>query len=135
MTDTGGIAQDVLRSFIDRIERLEEEKKDLAADISDIYSEAKSSGFDPKILKKIVAMRQKDENDRMEEEAITDLYAHAIDMRRGTEPTPMEQFINEQKIEQSLTAWPGLVAAAKALNEAFGPEGAAAAARMVAKQN
>ncbi len=83
MSDVGGIAQDVLRSFVERIERLEEEKKNMADDIKDVYSEAKSSGFDAKILRKIIAMRKLEESDRQEQEALIDLYAHALGMIRG----------------------------------------------------
>jgi len=83
MNDVGGIAQDVLRSFVERIERLEEEKKNLADDIKDVYSEAKSSGFDAKILRKIIAMRKLEDSDRQEQEALIDLYAHALGMLRG----------------------------------------------------
>jgi len=83
MTEVGGIAQDVLRSFVERIERLEEEKKNLADDIKDVYSEAKSSGFDVKILRQIVRMRKMEDHERQEREALIDLYAHALGMIRG----------------------------------------------------
>ena len=83
MTDTGGIAQDVLRSFVERIERLEEEKKNLADDIKEVYAEAKGNGFDVKILRKIIAMRKMEDHDRQEQEALIDLYAHALGMTRG----------------------------------------------------
>ena len=83
MTDVGGIAQDVLRSFVERIERLEEEKKNYADDIKDVYSEAKSSGFDAKVLRQIVRMRKMEDHDRQEQEALVDLYAHALGMLRG----------------------------------------------------
>lgn len=80
MTDAHGVARDQLRAFIERIERLEEEKKTIADDIKDVYGEAKGMGFDSKILKKVVALRQKDEQERMEEEAILDTYLHALGM-------------------------------------------------------
>jgi len=70
-------------SFVERIERLEEEKKNLADDIKDVYFEAKSSGFDAKILHKIIAMRKLEDSDWQEHEALIDLYAHALGMLRG----------------------------------------------------
>ncbi|MCP5381928.1 MAG: DUF2312 domain-containing protein [Kordiimonadaceae bacterium] len=83
MVEAGGIAADALRSFIERVERLEEEKKALADDIKDIYAEAKSTGFDVKIMRQIVRLRKMDENDRQEQEALLDLYTHALGMIRG----------------------------------------------------
>ncbi len=74
----GGIAADALRQFIDRIERLEEEKKALAADIKDLYAQCKSQGFDTKIIRKIVALRKRDRQEREEEQQILDLYLAAI---------------------------------------------------------
>ena len=73
-----GIAADQLRSFIERVERLEEEKKGLADDIRDVYAEAKGNGYDPKVMRRIVRERKKDPSKRQEEEAIFDLYAHAL---------------------------------------------------------
>jgi len=69
-----------LRAFIERIERLDEEKKALADDIKDVYGEAKANGFDNKILRKIVALRKKDHAERKEEEAIMELYLEALGM-------------------------------------------------------
>lgn len=69
-----------LRSFIERVERLEEEKKALAEDIKEVYAEAKGHGFDVKILRKIVALRKKDPDDRAEEEALLDTYMSALGM-------------------------------------------------------
>ncbi len=73
-------AQGQLRSLIERIERLEEEKKAIAADIKEIYGEAKSNGFDTKIMRKVVSLRKKDSAERQEEEAILDLYLSALGM-------------------------------------------------------
>jgi uncharacterized protein (UPF0335 family) len=67
-----------LKSFIERIERMEEEKKALAEDIRDIYAEAKGNGYDAKIMRKIVAMRKQDATKRREEEEITELYLAAL---------------------------------------------------------
>ncbi len=80
MTDAHGIARDQLRAFIERIERLEEEKKTISDDIKDVYGEAKGMGFIPAMIKKVVALRKKDEQQRMEEEAILDTYLSALGM-------------------------------------------------------
>ena len=80
MVDTTGIAADRLKSFIDRIERLEEEKKAIADDISEIYSEAKGAGFDVKVIRVIVKLRKMDASDRREQDEITGLYLRALDM-------------------------------------------------------
>ncbi len=76
----GGFAPDRLRSFIERIERLEQEKQDLAADIREVYSEAKGVGFDPKIMRQVVRLRKLDDNDRRELEMVLDTYMHALGM-------------------------------------------------------
>ncbi len=76
-----GFAKDQLKSFIDRIERLEEERNALTADIREVYSEAKGTGFDTKIMRQIVRMRKLDKADFQEQEAILDLYLTALDMR------------------------------------------------------
>lgn len=75
-----GIARDQLRAFIERIERLEEEKKAIADDIKEVYSEAKGSGFDTKVMRQIVRLRKQDRNERLEMEAILDLYMQALGM-------------------------------------------------------
>ena len=80
MTEASFIARDQLRAFIERIERLEEEKKTIADDIKDVYSEAKSTGFDPKILKQVIAIRKQDSDERAEHDAILDTYLIALGM-------------------------------------------------------
>ena len=80
MSDVHGVARDHLRAFVERIERLEEEKKTIADDIKDVYAEAKANGFDTKALRKIVAIRKQDQNERLEQEAILDTYLHALGM-------------------------------------------------------
>lgn len=75
-----GIARDQLRAFVERIERLDEEAKCLNDDRKDVYGEAKSMGFDVKILKKVIAIRRKDHDQRMEEEALLDTYLQALGM-------------------------------------------------------
>ncbi len=69
-----------IRSIVERIERLEEEKKTIAADIKEVYAEAKGNGFDIKILRKVISLRKKDAGDRQEEEAMIDLYLAALGM-------------------------------------------------------
>jgi len=76
----GGTTADQLRSIIERIENLEEEKANLTADIREIYSEAKGNGFDVKALRAIVRMRKKDDHERLEEEAVLATYMHALGM-------------------------------------------------------
>jgi len=80
MADVGGIASERLRTIIERIERLEEEKAALAEDIREIFSEAKAAGFDVKILRQVIRLRKLDSSDRQEQEAILDLYKRALDM-------------------------------------------------------
>ncbi len=78
MTDGGSIAAKRLRAFIERIERLEEEKAALAADIREVYAEAKGDGFDAKTMRQIVKLRKLDSADRAEQEALLDLYKAAL---------------------------------------------------------
>ena len=80
MVDIGGIAGDTLRSYIERIERLEAEKTALTADIREIFSEAKGNGFDPKIMRQIVRLRRMDREDRLEQEELLAIYQHAMGM-------------------------------------------------------
>ncbi len=72
------IQGDELKSIVARIERLEEEKKSIAEDIKEVYAEAKANGYDAKVLRKVVALRARDLNERKEEEAILDLYLQAV---------------------------------------------------------
>ena len=76
----GGIAAEALQQYVDRIEKLEEENKALAEDIKQVYSEAKSTGFDTKILRKIITLRKVEEHERKEQEELLDLYKRAIGM-------------------------------------------------------
>lgn len=77
---TGGIAADRLRSIIERAERLEEERKALAGDIKDIFSEAKSAGFDVKTIKQIIRLRKMEPAEREEQENLFDIYRRALGM-------------------------------------------------------
>jgi len=78
--ETGGIAADRLRSIVDRIERLEEERKALASDIKDIYAEAKSAGFDVKVLRQLIRMRKQEAAEIDEQQTLLDLYRRALGM-------------------------------------------------------
>ena len=82
MNDVGhnSVSKDQLRSIIERIEQREEEKKVVADDIKDIYSEAKGNGYDVKALRTIVRMRKQDANERQEQETILETYMHALGM-------------------------------------------------------
>lgn len=88
MDSTTAVAQGQLRSIIERVERLEEEKKTIADDIKEVYAEAKANGFDAKTLRKVVTLRKKDRAEREEEEAMLDLYLNALGMiAAGTSET------------------------------------------------
>jgi uncharacterized protein (UPF0335 family) len=73
-------AKDQLKAIVERIERLEEEKKAIADDIKDVYAEAKGNGYDVKALRKIIRLRKQDKDERAEEEAILETYMHALGM-------------------------------------------------------
>ena len=77
---TGGIAADRLRSLVERIERLEEERKALGSDIKDIYAEAKSAGFDTKVLRQLIRIRKQEPADVEEQETLLDVYRRALGM-------------------------------------------------------
>ncbi len=77
----GGVAAERLRSFIERVERLEEEKKALASDIKDVYAEAKGEGYETKVLRQVVRLRKMDRADRQEQEALLELYLSALGER------------------------------------------------------
>jgi uncharacterized protein (UPF0335 family) len=74
-------AKDMLKSFINRVERLNEERDALSADIREVFAEAKGSGFDTKIMRQVIRMRKLDKADFQEQEAMLDLYLTAMDMR------------------------------------------------------
>jgi uncharacterized protein (UPF0335 family) len=80
MAEGGQVAQDRLKSFIERIERLEEEKAALMADIKEVYAEAKGTGFDVKTMRKVISLRKMEENDRQEAEFLLDTYLAALGM-------------------------------------------------------
>ena len=80
MSDSPGVARDQLRSIVERVERLEEEKKAIADDIKEVYAEAKANGFDTKTLRTVVRLRKQEAAERQEQEAMLDLYMHALGM-------------------------------------------------------
>jgi uncharacterized protein (UPF0335 family) len=80
MDNKTSFAKGQLKSLVERIERLEEEKKALAGDIKEVYGEAKAHGSDTKILRKVISLRKRDRQERAEEEAMLDLYLSALGM-------------------------------------------------------
>ena len=80
MPDVGGIAGAQLKSFIDRIERLEDEKRVLGEDVKEVYAEAKGRGFEPKIMRQIIKIRRMDKEEHDEQETLLDLYKRALSM-------------------------------------------------------
>ena len=87
MADFGGIAGEQLKSLIERIERLEDEKRALGEDIKEVYAEAKGTGFDPKIMRQIIKIRKMDQEELDEEESLLDVYKYAL----GMSPEPSAQ--------------------------------------------
>lgn len=85
MSTKTGFAQGQLKSIVERIERLEEEKKTIAGDIKEVYAEAKGHGFDTKIIRKVISLRKKDVAERQEEEQVLDLYLQALGMLPETQ--------------------------------------------------
>jgi uncharacterized protein (UPF0335 family) len=75
-----GVAAEELKQFVERIERLEEEKAGIASDVKDVFAELKGRGFDPKAIRSILRIRKKDHAERQEEEAILELYMQALGM-------------------------------------------------------
>ena len=80
MSDVGGITAEQLKAYMERIERLEDEKAAMAADIKEVFAEAKANGFDVKIMRQVLKLRKMDSNDRAEQEALLDLYMSALGM-------------------------------------------------------
>ncbi len=80
MPDVGGVAGAQLKSLIERIERLEEEKRALGEDIKEVYAEAKGTGFEPKIMRQIIKIRKMDQDEHDEQESLLDVYKRALGM-------------------------------------------------------
>lgn len=74
------VAKDQLAAFIERIEKLEQEKFDISEDIKDVFSEAKGNGFDTKVMRKVIQLRKQDQGERQQQEAILELYLQAMGM-------------------------------------------------------
>lgn len=83
MANSGGIAGDQLRSLIERIERLEEERQATAEDVREVYAEARAAGFDIKVMRQLVRLRLLDSAEREEQEALLDIYRHAVGMAQS----------------------------------------------------
>jgi uncharacterized protein (UPF0335 family) len=80
MAAAAGIARDQLRSIVERIEKLDEERKAIADDIKEVYAEAKANGFDTKTLRQVIRLRKQDSAERQEQETLLDLYMQALGM-------------------------------------------------------
>lgn len=98
------MSNEQLKSYVDRIERLEEEKSGIAQDIRELYQEAKSSGLDPKIIKKVISLRKKSETDRNQEQAMVDLYMKELGMLADT---PLGKAAIDAKLKED-QAWKAL---------------------------
>ena len=79
-SSTGGIAAAKLKSFVERIERLETEKAELSADVREVYAEAKGNGFDTKIMRQVIKLRKMEPADRNEQDELLDLYRKALEL-------------------------------------------------------
>ena len=94
MVQVGGIAGERLRSLIERIERLLEERAAINSDIREVYAEGKAAGFDVKIMRQLIRLRQMEEADRDEQETLLELYRRAIGMALEPDPGPPDQVPN-----------------------------------------
>ena len=94
MPDVGGIVGERLKSFIERIERLEEEKRTLAEDIKEVYAEAKGTGFDTKIMRQLIRIRKRDQDELDEEETLLDVYKRALGMLPDAARKPKRRLRN-----------------------------------------
>ena len=84
MTNVGGIAGEVLKSFVERIERLDEERRAIAVDIKEVFAEAKGGGFDTKIMRQVIRLRRMDKDDLDEQESLLEIYKAALGMLSDT---------------------------------------------------
>jgi uncharacterized protein (UPF0335 family) len=129
---TESVAQDQLRAFVERIERMEEEKKAISDDIKEIYAEAKGNGFDTKVLRQVIRIRKQDRAERLEFEAILELYLAALGMSSG--PTEDEQ----AEHDEAETAPPAKVRrgrGGKAMTEALAERAASSPSVRTAVEN
>tara|TARA_A100000171_G_C2133703_1_gene148486 strand:+ start:360 stop:659 length:300 start_codon:yes stop_codon:yes gene_type:complete len=88
MTNFAGVSGGHLKQFIERIERLEEDKIAVTADIKEVYAELKSQGFDPKIIRKVISLRKMDQDERAEHEELLSVYLNALDMASKPQFSP-----------------------------------------------
>lgn len=91
MTNFGGVSGEYLRQYIERIERLEEEKRNIADDIKEVYAEAKGNGYDPKIMRQVVRIRKMDTSELEEQESLLDIYKQALGMLPGSAEEAQEE--------------------------------------------
>jgi uncharacterized protein (UPF0335 family) len=110
MADVGGVAGDRLKSFIERIERLEEEKRALAEDIKEVYAEAKGTGFDTKIMRQLIKIRKMDKDDLDEQETLRDVYMRAIGMLPMFDDTPKAPAPDEADRSANVATMAGTIA-------------------------
>jgi uncharacterized protein (UPF0335 family) len=87
MTDIGGITAEQLRGYIERVERLEQEKAEIAANVREVFAEAKANGFDTKVMRQVIRLRKLEPEDREEQESLLDLYLQALGMAPAFEPS------------------------------------------------
>lgn len=104
-----GFAAGQLQSFIERIERLDEEKKAIAEDMKEVFAEAKGNGFDPKIMREVLKIRKMEKSDRQEKEAMVDLYLSALGempLGGGMAQTVVDEVPSERELEARAQATP-----------------------------
>src|SRR5579883_377334 len=125
MPEVGGIAGEHLKGFIERIERLEEEKRALAEDIKEVYAEALGSGFDPEIMRQIIRIRRRDQDELDEEETLLDLYKRALGMMPAAAPRAAAEYRARppRSTQSARSACAGRITAANARLRAAGPRG------------
>jgi len=105
MTNFGGVSGDQLKQYIERIESLEAEKQDISDNIRDSFAEAKGNGFDVKIMRQIIKLRKMEAAERDEQDAVLDLYKHALGMLPDFEPrNSVEESVADDNEESSIAA-------------------------------
>ena len=103
MSDIGGIAGDRLKSLIERIERLDEERRSLSGDIKEVFAEAKGTGFDTKIMRMLIKLRRMDKDDLDEQESLLDVYKRALGMLPSEERGPNAETYLRAGLEGKMT--------------------------------
>lgn len=98
----GGVSGEMLRLIVNKIEKLEEEKKEISEYLSDTYKEAKSQGFDVKVLRQLIKIRKSDQSELAEQEEVLDLYKHALGMADGdAKESEAEEEGEEERVERA----------------------------------